>query len=272
MIDYHIHTLLCNHAEGGLRSYVDAAIRAGLTEICFLDHLTLDKTSTAHAMDPGEVPLYLYAIQELKRTYRGRITLRAGLEVDFCPEALPAIERLLGRFEFDLIGGSVHFVDGVNIASRRHAAAIPDQDFNDLCRRYVERVREMVETPFFDVVCHLDVIKKTGRTLPADVEAGLAETIDRMAEQDLALEVNAGGLAHPARACYPSRALLAHAIARGLPLTTGSDAHKPQAVGAGIPTALGTLQELGATHLARFEKRRRTLVPIVPYPAPQETQ
>lgn len=268
MIDYHIHTLLCNHAEGGIRSYVDAAVQAGLTEICFLEHFTLDKDSTAHAMHPNEVPLYVYAVQELKRAYRDRLTIRTGLEVDFTPEALPALEHLIETFDFDLIGASIHFVDGVNIASRRHAAAIPEKGFHALCRRYVQRIREMVETPFFDVVCHLDVIKKTGRPLPADMEADLMGVIDRMAEQDLALEVNTGGLAHPVNACYPSKALLAHAIHRGLALTTGSDAHKAHAVGAGLDTAMDTLRELGATHLARFEKRRRSLVPIA---APQET-
>ncbi|SCY77968.1 histidinol-phosphatase [Desulfoluna spongiiphila] len=272
MIDYHIHTLLCNHAVGGIRSYVESAVRAGLSEICFLEHFTLDHASTAHAMAPEEVPFYVYAVQEMKRAYRDRITIRTGLEVDFCPEAVPALTEIIHRFEFDLIGCSVHFVDGINIASRRHAAAIPDKDFDAVCRRYVQRIREMVEIPFFDVVCHLDVIKKSGRALPADVETGLMEVIDRMAEQDLALEVNTGGLAHPVKACYPSEALIAHAVKRGLALTTGSDAHKAHAVGAGIATTSATLQKLGATHLARFNRRRRTLVPIVPQPTPQESQ
>lgn len=270
MIDYHIHTLLCNHAKGGIRSYVDAAVQAGLSEICFLEHLTLDTTSTAHAMHPNEVPLYVYAIQDLKRAYHGRITIRTGLEVDFTPEALPAINRLIDTFDFDLIGGSIHFVDGINIASRRNASAMSSEAFESLSRRYLERVREMVDASFFDVVCHLDVIKKTGRPLPEDVEAGLTEVIDRMAEKDLALEANASGLGHPAKACYPSKALLAHAISRGVPITTGSDAHTPQAVGAGLKTALGTLHSLGATHIARFEKRQRSLVPIDP-PPPQES-
>ncbi|WP_300672316.1 histidinol-phosphatase [Desulfoluna sp.] len=266
MIDYHIHTLLCNHAEGDIRSYVEAAVRAGLSEICFLEHFSLDTNSTAHAMHPNEVPLYVYAVQEMKRAYQDRITIRTGLEIDVSPEAIPALEHIIQTFDFDLIGGSIHFVDGVNIASRRHAAALSTPEFQSLCRRYVERVREMVETPFFDVVCHLDVIKKNGRPLPEDVQAGLLEIIDRMAEKNLALEVNTGGLTHPANACYPAKTLLAHAISLGIPLTTGSDAHTAQRVGAGLATAIETLQELGATHLAQFEKRRRTLVPIAPTP------
>ncbi|MBW2249280.1 MAG: PHP domain-containing protein [Deltaproteobacteria bacterium] len=40
MIDYHIHTKLCNHARGMMGAYVKRAIEKGLKEICFLDHLT----------------------------------------------------------------------------------------------------------------------------------------------------------------------------------------------------------------------------------------
>lgn len=267
MIDYHIHTLLCNHAEGGIRSYAEAAVTAGLTEICFLDHLSLDRGSTAHAMHLSEVPFYVYAVDEVKRAFEGRIIIRTGLEIDFTPSDLPAIERLVDTFDFDLIGGSVHFVDGINIASRRHAASMAPAEFERLCRRYVERLLEMTEAPFFDVLCHLDVIKKNGHTPPADITDGLKAVIDRLAEKNLALEVNSGGLAHPAKACYPDEGLLAHALSRGIALTTGSDAHTPQSVGAGLETALATLTKLGATHQARFDKRRRTLVPL----SPQET-
>ena len=262
MIDYHIHTLLCNHATGSAQSYVEAALHSGLSEICFLEHLCLDPAHTAHSMHLNEVPLFVYAMDSLKQRYRGRITIRTGLEIDFTPEVLPAVERLIHTFDFDIIGGSVHFVDGINIASRRSAAAIDPEAFDGVSRRYVERVKEMVETSFFDVVCHLDIIKKSGRLLAPDVERGLMEVIDKMAIKNLALEVNSGGLAHPIAACYPSNALLAHAISRKLALTTGSDAHTPQGVGAGIATALATLKTLGATHLAQFEKRQRTLTPL----------
>ncbi len=43
MIDYHIHTKLCNHARGVMGAYVKRAIEKGLTEVCFLDHLTLSE-------------------------------------------------------------------------------------------------------------------------------------------------------------------------------------------------------------------------------------
>ena len=54
MIDYHIHTLLCNHAQGSMESYIRSAINLGMSEICFLDHLTVRESEKGLSMAPGE--------------------------------------------------------------------------------------------------------------------------------------------------------------------------------------------------------------------------
>ena len=60
MIDYHIHTKLCKHAEGEIHQYIESAISAGLAEIAFTDHNPLpDKFDIAHRMEMEEIELYL---------------------------------------------------------------------------------------------------------------------------------------------------------------------------------------------------------------------
>ena len=83
MIDYHIHTLLCNHAEGSMESYVQSAINFGMSEICFQDHLTIQKSEERLSMAPDEIPFYFHAIQLLKHQYKGIINIKAGIEIDF---------------------------------------------------------------------------------------------------------------------------------------------------------------------------------------------
>ena len=89
MIDYHVHTPLCNHAEGPMEAYVQKAFDIGLKEICFLDHLIIreshQKSGQNLSMTPGEIPLYFQAVQNLKQTYKGFIKVKAGLEIDFNP-------------------------------------------------------------------------------------------------------------------------------------------------------------------------------------------
>ena len=41
MIDNHIHTKLCKHAEGDVFEYVEKAIAKGIKEIAFTDHIPL---------------------------------------------------------------------------------------------------------------------------------------------------------------------------------------------------------------------------------------
>ena len=51
MIDYHLHTLFCNHSTGGMERYIQNAIDLGLQEICFLDHLTIQKAEPGPTAD-----------------------------------------------------------------------------------------------------------------------------------------------------------------------------------------------------------------------------
>ncbi len=160
MIDYHIHTPLCNHAVGEMREYVEAAVKKGLVEICFLDHLIVSGSGQKNSMSIEGVSGYYDQIQILKEQYQGLITISAGLEVDFDPENVHKVEKILNQFSFDAIGGSVHFVDGVNVASRHEAIAISPSDERILVRKYFEALNQMLEYRYFDFICHFDVIKK----------------------------------------------------------------------------------------------------------------
>jgi HisJ family histidinol phosphate phosphatase len=77
MIDYHLHTLFCNHAVGGMEQYIQSAIDLGLREVCFLDHLTIQETEAGLSMTPQEIPYYFHAVQVLKQKYRDRISVKA---------------------------------------------------------------------------------------------------------------------------------------------------------------------------------------------------
>lgn len=81
MIDYHVHTSLCNHAVGSMEPCVRAAVDKGLATIYFLDHLTFHEAGRAKAMFPGDVPMYLNAVRRLVSDYRERISVRVGLEI-----------------------------------------------------------------------------------------------------------------------------------------------------------------------------------------------
>jgi histidinol-phosphatase (PHP family) len=262
MIDYHIHTPLCNHAEGGMEEYVLSAVNKGFSEICFLDHFIPEGPGTKHSMHAGEIPMYMQAISRLREKYSDRITIRAGLEVDYLPGCKGMIEEILGRFDFDAIGGSFHFVDGFNVASRKLMPPENQKDRDNLVRSYFEGLIRMLDWPYFNFFCHPDIVKKTGMVIPYSLSGLVGEFLSGVAEKGLALEFNTSGWDHPAGESYPSESLVKRCFEMSIPFTIGSDSHKPGNVGLHFDKALSILESAGYSELLSFEKRLVRPVPL----------
>ena len=262
MIDYHIHTPLCNHAHGSMEDYIRHAIGKGLKEICFLDHLILAGPGMKHSMDIREIPFYMQAIARFKYRYRDSITIKAGLEVDFLPEKRDMIEEILGRHDFDAIGGSFHFVKGFNVASRKEKPPEREEDREALAEAYFEGLCRMLEWPYFDFICHPDIVKKTGITVPDRLAPLIDEVLARISAKNVALEFNTAGWEHPGRDSYPSESFVRKCFLKHIPFTLGSDAHSPENVGLHFDRAVSVLRASGYSEILSFEKRLARPVPL----------
>lgn len=256
MIDYHIHTPLCNHAYGKMEDYVASAVKKGLIEICFLDHLILSDYGKKSSMKIDEIPLYYAEILRLKREYSNKIEIRTGLEIDFDLANISRIEEILDQYSFDAIGGSIHFIDGINIASRREAVKMPPASENYLMEKYFETLYEMLDYDFFDFICHLDVIKKTGRTITDKFTAIIDAIIEKTAIKNKAIEINTSGWSHPAKECYPSTGIIEKCVDAKIPFVLSSDAHKADDVGNDFDKALNILSSFGCCHISSYKKRK----------------
>ncbi|WP_456450292.1 PHP-associated domain-containing protein, partial [Hydrogenimonas sp.] len=78
----------------------------------------------------------------------------------------------------------------------------------------------------------------------------------------LVLEINAAGYRKPIGEAYPSRELLVMAYERDIPITFGSDAHKPEQVGFKKEAIHALARGVGYTKAAHFKGRDRELVPF----------
>lgn len=262
MIDYHVHTSLCNHAEGEMEAYVQKAVAVGLKEICFLDHLTLAEAGRALSMTPEEVPLYFQAVCDLKQRYQSLIHVKAGLEIDFDLEYIDRIQDIVGRYSFDVIGSSVHFVNDFNIVSRKSAWKLEKVSTDFLYEQYLKHLERMLDFSYFDFLCHLDLVKKFGRQPPRSFDKKFDEILSKIRYKNLAVELNTSGYDHPVKEAYPSLRLLKKCSSLGIPITLGSDAHKPESVGRYYDRAFSMLCSAGCRYLAVFTKRKRHAVPI----------
>jgi histidinol-phosphatase (PHP family) len=262
MIDYHLHTLFCNHAVGGMEQYIQSAIDLGLREICFLDHLTIQKTDPGLSMTPEEIPYYFHTVQILKHKYRKEISIKTGLEVDFNPAYIDFFQDIIGTFAFDVIATSLHFPGGLDVVSRRSAWRRGEKDVDVVYELYFDHLKKMLDHGYFDVICHIDLIKKFGQIPSRSFEKKNDEILSIIKDKNLTVEVNTSGYDHPVGDIYPSLEILKKCHELGIRITLGSDAHHPANVGNHFERVLPTLLSIGFRKLAAFTKREYLEVPI----------
>ena len=262
-VDYHVHTARCGHARGEMRDYVKRARELSLTEIGFADHLPLltghDPTLT---MSLDELPEYVEAVATLKQEFPD-IAIKTGIEADYLPGREEETARLLGAYDFDYVIGSIHFIDGWGFDDSRYIEGYKQRDIYELYATYFKLVADAAKTGLFDVIGHLDLIKKYNFKPEEDITPLVAGAISAIKKADAAIEINTAGLRKPVGEIYPSDAILALCFNEGVPVTLGSDAHSPEEVGMGFEAGRAAARRAGYERLAVFAKRERDFVDLV---------
>jgi histidinol-phosphatase (PHP family) len=179
-----------------------------------------------------------------QRKYRGQITIKAGLEFEYLPPFAQWI-RSIADMGWDHLLASVHnllinhrpyLVNGTEGEFKTLVAHF-DHNIKRVCKRYYETVQMAAQTGWFDIVGHLDVIKKHNRDERYFSEASswyralVIETLDILKQNDIKMEINTAGINHPAGEPYPSKWVIHEAMERDIQIVLGSDAHEPEAVG-----------------------------------------
>lgn len=248
--DCHVHTRFSGDNESDPAACCEAAIAAGLSGICLTDHFEGDPDSWLRGRLDLEACLASHLA--LKDRYRGRLDVLIGLEVGWHAGAPDEVALLLQRHPFDLLLGSVHYVGGVPVA---YAPELPpifeaNPDHRTILGPYFEAVLEMVCSRMFHVAGHADMIFTHAcrhyRDLSWKDYASEAAAIARaMVRTGTVPEINTGGLQCGFPDTTPEGGFLAeYSRAGGREVTFGSDAHRPERVGANFAEAAGIL----ATH------------------------
>mgnify|MGYP005848851165 CR=1 FL=1 len=262
LIDYHLHTSRCGHAEGRLEDYAGRAIALGLREIGFSDHFPLlHMRDPTLSMDLAELPSYAREVEGLRGGYPG-LEIKLGIEVDYLPQTVELLPPHLDAYPFDYVMGSIHFIDGWGFDDPRHLDGYAGRDLLTLWARYFDLLGEAAECGLFDVLAHPDLIKKFGFRPVEDVRHLYEACLDRVAGAGLAVEVSTAGLRKPVGEIYPGEEFLRLCREREIPVILGSDAHSPREVGEGFREALRLLRRAGYEELVTFSARGRAPLPL----------
>lgn len=262
LVDYHMHTVRCGHAEGRMEEYAARALEMGLREIGFSDHSPmLHMEDATLAMSLEELPLYVREVGEVRARFP-QLPIRLGIEVDYIPGYEERLSYLLAEYPFDYVMGSLHFVDGWGFDDPRNLDGYEGRDLFHLWRRYFELLGDAAESGLFDVLAHPDLIKKFGYRPRDDVTHLYQDCLDRVAAAGVAVEVSTAGLRKPVGEMYPGEVFLRLCRDRGIAVTLGSDAHRPGEVGDRFEEALHLLQRVGYREVAVYEARVRAYLAL----------
>lgn len=250
--DYHTHTVRCGHAVGEPGEYVLAAQKIGLIGIGIADHIPLlPEPDPEISMSAGDLQHYVADVQALKAEFPGYVLL--GVEADYRPQTLRDVRSLLEEFPFDYVIGSVHHLGNWNFDDPREIDEYDDRDIDEVWIEYLELVGDAAESGLFTILGHLDLVKKFGYRPTRVLALELDHLVGRIARAGVLVEINTAGLHKPAAEAYPTLDILRRLCVAGVPITFGSDAHRPEQVGRDFDHAVELAQSAGYESFASLK-------------------
>jgi len=261
--DYHMHTYYSFDSHASLKDMADKAVELGLVEIAITDHIDFSYPD-GDIISPLGPSVNVARLERLKEEYEGRLSILTGTEFGLRVCAASASQELADKYNFDIIIGSLHELDDMNL---NNVFLYEGKTNEEIRNMYFEHMlKALKSTNAWDVVGHMDKIKKFGNFGPADASGEDPACVDAVLryiiDQGKGLEVNTSGLSRKI-GLYPSLNILSRYLEMGGEiLTMGSDAHFPDNIAQGFDHTLKILRALGVKYITRYEKRKPYFVKI----------
>lgn len=252
--NFHTHSKWCD-GRYSTEEMIIAAIEKGFTHLGFSSH-AMYPFATKYHLNPKTIQDYAKEIQFLKEKYQEKINLFHGFEVEYVPPLSKAQKSIYKDFSPDFLIGSVHYIFDPDASLLQSEAGIPNFFFpvdntseeliNGIQRVFGGDVKKAVQTYFylqremmkqgdFDIVGHIDLIKKRNTEIGFyDENASwyhreLLETAKEAKRQNKIVEINTSALARNLhKEVYPSSIFIDYLVAEKVPLMLNSDAHSPR--------------------------------------------
>jgi len=262
-VDYHCHTRYSGDGLGEIRDLCVRAVELGITEIAITEHVDTDPTDPCYEFYDHEA--VGTAVRRCREEFGRTVGVRHGIEIDYQKRFHDEAVEFLATHEFDVVLGSAHYIRG------KRGWETEVYRLNDERSAYMghfEGTLAAAESGLFDVMCHLDLVKRYG--IPhygpydrAPYAAIIDEILRVMVDKDQALEVNTSGLRQTPQATFPEiETVRRYRELGGQFVTLGSDCHKPADLGAGLAEGADIIRRAGFTRLTVFEGRERSFVEL----------
>ena len=251
-----MHTPLCGHAVGEPEEYVKRAVAVGLEEIGFSDHAPLvTHEDPRYTMNQSQLPTYHEMVERVQKK-SASLRIKVGIEADFVPGFEKKTQALLSGYPYDFVIGSVHFIDAWAFDDPNEKIKWKDKDINRVYQDYYRLLRLSAESGLYDIMGHVDLVKKFGHRPSVDLTGEVRHTAEVFKKAGVTVEINTSGLRKPVNEIYPSLSALKIYQKAGVPITFSSDSHDPKDVGRDYDKAYELAKAAGYTEYMMFKKRK----------------
>lgn len=264
LTSYHIHTQFCDGKDKPA-TMVKTAIKANVQELGFSAHSAWPISTDWH-LSTTQYADYIDTIRSLQEKHKNQIRILCGFEADYIPGVTAPDSSIYQQFSPDYLIGSIHMllspslktslvlwsIDGPAEEVSQGLSRVFKGNGKRAVQHYWHTVREMVSSCDFEIIGHLDIIRKRNGMLRFFDESDgwykreLAETVRTIARSGKIVELNTGGMSRKAiDGLYPSDTLLAMLCKRNVPVTLSSDAHCADDIIFGYEFALEAARRAG---------------------------
>jgi len=197
---------------------------------------------------PGDIDFTFDAAQymdEYKNLRSDKVKL--GVEIGLRKSAREANKNFLAQANFDLVIGSIHVVDNIDIYNKIFYA---DKDKMTAYRKYFAAMAEEAAVADFDILGHIDYICRAATYENPEIEyetfkPEIDEVLKILIERKKILELNTRRLNNKIALKGLESVYKRYKDLGGEFITIGSDAHVIDAVGANFDVALNFVESLG---------------------------
>ncbi|GAB3791003.1 histidinol-phosphatase HisJ family protein [Virgibacillus kimchii] len=254
MFDYHIHSDFSADCKTPMERTIKEAIRLGLDEICFTEHIDYDYPDPSIVFE-FDLDAYDKKIKEAKQQYEEKITIKKGIEIGVQPHQLERYNDLIEKEHFDFVICSMHTTEKKDLHSGDFLEGKTQEEAYAIY--YEELLYCVKHFKNFQVLGHLDLIKRYKRQESEEKFHDIIEEIFReIIPAGKGIELNTSGKRYGLESGMPSTDILKlYKSLGGEIITLGSDSHVETTLAYDFKESLDLLQSLGYKYVSTFENK-----------------
>ncbi len=264
IVDMHIHTDNSFDGNHSAMFMCEAAEKNGLRSVTFTDHCEVD---FYEEKDFAQSDFHsFFEVSKAKSAYRGKLIVNTGIELGQPTYDTDTAEKIMSRFAYDQVIGSIHNLRGVDDFA---LLDYDNRDIETLLDEYFDEIITLAEWGRFDTLAHITyplryIVGDKGIKVDLNrFSDKIDSALKALARNGKALEINTSGLRQKIGITLPDESIVKRFRELGGEyITLGSDAHYAEHIGAGIDKGMEIALKCGFKNIALFQKREPVLVPI----------